>query len=182
MSVEIKFQPDGPSGLVAEGTSVWDAGRRLGFQIPADCEGGGECDTCAVSIITGATLLSALTAAERRQLSPERLAGGERLACQCKVERGGEVVLRLVSPTERSRTAEEKTRDLRKEFNELPLERKIAMLIQLETIAMSQALDTIAERSASIGKKLFGNILSDAGGRNQQPRQAPPSSTETGKK
>lgn len=182
MTVEIKFQPDGPSGLVAEGTSIWDAGRRLGCQIPADCEGRGDCDTCAVSIVTGATLLSALTAAERRQLNAERLAGGERLACQCKIERGGEVTLRLVSPTERSRTAEEKTRDLRREFSELPLERKIATLIQLETIAMSQALDTIADRSASIGKKLFDGILFHASGRNPRQREAPPSSTETAKK
>ena len=74
MSVEIKFEPDGPSGLVAEGTCVLDAAKRLGFHIPADCEGRGECDTCAVKIITGATLLSALTDGERKELSAERLA------------------------------------------------------------------------------------------------------------
>jgi ferredoxin len=181
MTVEFKFQPDGPSGLIAEGTSVLGAARRLGFQIPADCDGRGECDTCAVSVIKGVTLLSALTEAERRQLSAERLAGGERLACQCNAERGGELVLRLVSPTERSRTAEEKTRDLRKEFSELPLERKIATLIQLETIAMSQALDTIANRSVSIGKKLFDGILTDRGRTNQQ-HEAPPSPAGPAKK
>ena len=64
MSVEIRFEPDGPSGLVAEGTSILDAARRLGFQIP-DC---GECDaTCAIKIITGAPLLSGLTDGERQQ-------------------------------------------------------------------------------------------------------------------
>jgi ferredoxin len=159
MSVEIKFEPDGPSGSVAEGTSVLDAAKRLGFQIPADCEGRGECDTCAVKIITGATLLSALTDGERKQLSPERLAYGERLACQCKAERGGELSMRLVSATERARTAEEKTADLRKEFSELPFERKMATLIQLETIAMSQALDTIADRSVAFGKMIFDTVL-----------------------
>jgi ferredoxin len=159
MSVEIKFQPDGPSGLVAEGTGVMDAARRLGFHIPTDCDGRGECDTCAVRIITGATLLSDLTDGERKQLSAERLAGGERLACQCKIERGGELVLKLVAPTERSRTAEEKTRDLRKEFSELPFERKMATLMQLETIAMSQALNTIADASISMGKKIFDSVL-----------------------
>ena len=156
MSVEIKFEPNGPSGLVAEGTSVLDAARRLGFQIP-DC---GECDaTCAVRIMTGATLLSALTDAERKQLSPERLAAGERLACQCKAERGGELVIMLAAQT--ARTAEERTRDLRKEFTELPFDRKIATLMQLETIAVSQAFDKIADASVSLGKKIFDSVLAD---------------------
>jgi ferredoxin len=156
MSVEIKFEPNGPSGLVAEGTSVVDAARRLGFQIP-DC---GDCDaTCAVEIIKGAPLLSALTDGERQQLSPERLAGGERLACQCKVERGGELVLKLVAQTERPRTSQEKTRDLKKEFSELPLERKIATLVQLETIAVTEAFDAITDASVSFGKKIFDSVL-----------------------
>jgi ferredoxin len=156
MSVEIRFEPDGPSGLVAEGTSVVDAARRLGFQIP-DC---GECDaTCAVKIITGATLLSGLTDVERKQLSPERLAGGERLACQCKVERGGELVLKLVAQTERPRTSQEKTRDLKKEFSELPFERKIATLAQLETIAVTEAFDAITDASVSLGKRIFDSVM-----------------------
>ena len=89
MSVEIRFEPDGPSGQVAEGTLITDAARRLGFQI-TDC---GECDgTCVIRIVTGIALLSDLTDTERKQLSPERLASGDRLACQCKAERGGELV------------------------------------------------------------------------------------------
>ena len=162
MSVEIKFEPDGPSGLVAEGTNILDAAKRLGFHIPADCEGRGECDTCAVKIINGTTLLSALTEGERKQLSAERLAGGERLACQCKAEHGGELSLRLVAQTERTRTAEEKTADLKKEFTELPFERKMATLLQLETIAVTEALDTIADRSVTLGKKIFDSVLPDS--------------------
>jgi Ferredoxin len=162
MSVEIKFEPDGPSGLVAEGTNILDAAKRLGFHIPADCEGRGECDTCAVKIINGTTLLSALTEGERKQLSAERLADGERLACQCKAEHGGELSLRLVAQTERARTAEEKTADLKKEFTELPFERKMATLLQLETIAVTEALDTIADRSVTLGKKIFDSVLPDS--------------------
>jgi ferredoxin len=172
MSVEIKFQPDGPSGLVAEGTGVLDAARRLGFHIPADCEGRGECDTCAVTVITGATLLSDLTDGERKQLSAERLAGGQRLACQCKAEHGGELVMRLVAPTERSRTTEEKTRDLRKEFRELSFERKMATLVQLETIAVSQALNTISEASISFGKKIFDSVLPGSDSAKPDPQEA----------
>ena len=161
MSVEIKFEPDGPSGSVTEGTSVVDAARRLGFQIP-EC---GVCDaTCAIRIITGSTLLSDLTDTERQQLSPARLAAGERLACQCKAERGGELTIRLVAQTEHARTSDEKTADLRKEFSELPFERKMATLIQLETIAMSEALDTIADRSVAFGKMIFDTVLPNSEG------------------
>lgn len=162
MSVEIRFEPDGPSGSLAEGILVLDAAKRLGVHIPAECEGRGECDTCAVKIISGATLLSDLTDGERKQLSAERLAAGERLACQCKAERGGELSMRLVARTERARTAEEKTADLKKEFSEMPFERKMATLIQLETIAMTQALDTIADRSVAFGKMIFDSVLPDS--------------------
>jgi ferredoxin len=156
MSVEIKFEPDGSSGLVAEGTSVVDAARRIGFEIP-DC---GVCDgTCAIRIETGMTLLSDLTDIERLQLSPERLAAGERLACQCKAERSGELVIRLVAESERARSAEEKTRNLRDEFNELPFERKIATLMQLETIAVTQAFEKITDASVSLGKKIFDSVM-----------------------
>src|ERR687883_2067486 len=107
MSVDIKFQPEDRNGLVAEGTYLLDAARRLGVALPTECNGRGECDTCAVVIEEGATLLSSLTEAERARLSPERLAAGERLACQAKVERGGEVVLRPVPHTERAETSAE---------------------------------------------------------------------------
>lgn len=175
MSVEIKFEPDGPSGLVAEGSLVLDAARRLGFQIP-DC---GKCDaTCAVTIITGAPLLSALTEKERELLSAERLAVGERLACQCKVERSGELVLKLVSRTERPRTAQEKASDLKKEFRELTFERKIATLAQLETIAMTEAMDAITGASVSFGKKLFDRIVTAPG---TKAKQSPPGAPKENK-
>ena len=84
MSVNVEWKIDGehepPQGIVAEGTYLWDAAKRLGVRLPAECGGKGECDTCAVVVEEGATLLSTLTDAERRLLSPERLAEGERLA------------------------------------------------------------------------------------------------------
>jgi len=166
MSIEIRFEPDGPSGLVAEGTSVVDAARRLGFQIP-DC---GVCDgTCAIRIVTGMTLLSDLTDTERQQLSPVRLAAGERLACQCSANLAGELVIRLVAQSERTRTAEEKTRDLRQEFSELPFERKIATLMQLETVAVTEAFDKITDASVSLGKKIFDSVMPDASAKANQP-------------
>ena len=155
MSVDIKIEPDGRLGVIAEGTYLWDAAKRLGVRLPAECEGRGECDTCAVIIEKGATLLSSLTEAERKQLSPERLAAGERLACQVKVEHGGELVLRPVPVTERAETTQETVKELRKEFRELPLERKLATLVELEAVTMFQTLSAIVDIPYKIGGKVL---------------------------
>jgi cytochrome c peroxidase len=62
---------------------------------------------------------------------------------------------------ETSRTAEEKARNLRQEFSELPFDRKIATLMQLETVAATEAFDKIAKASAALGKKIFDNVMSN---------------------
>ena len=153
MSVNIEWKPDEKQGIVAEGTYLWDAAKRLGVRLPAECEGRGECDTCAVIVEEGATLLSTLTTAERERLSPERLAAGERLACQAKIERGGQLVLRPVPVTEREETTEETVKDFRKEFREMPLEKKITTLMELEAVAAAQTLSAIANLPFKIFEK-----------------------------
>lgn len=147
MSVNVEWKTEGQtySGIVAEGTYLWDAAKRLGVRLPAECEGRGECDTCAVIIEEGATLLSSLTMPERERLSPERLALGERLACQAKIERGGDLRLRPVAPTERAETTQESVSDFRKEFKEMPLQKKLTTLVELEAVAAFQTLGAIAE-------------------------------------
>ena len=179
MSVNVEWKTDGEgrSGIVAEGTYLWDAAKRLGVRLPAECEGRGECDTCAVVVEEGATLLSDLTQAERARLSPERLAAGERLACQAKVERGGDLVLRPVPVTERAETTEEVTKDLRAEFRRMPLRKKLAALAGMEADAAYEALVLVADIPfAVIGKGLDllagrGRKLSQAEREAQRPTE-----------
>ncbi len=155
MSVNVEWKTDGQShgGIVAEGTYLWDAAKRLGVRLPAECEGRGECDTCAVVVEQGATLLSTLSEAERVRLSPERLAAGERLACQSKIEHGGDLVLRPVAVTERAATAEETLKEFRKEFRELPLPKKLSTLMEFEAVAAYQTLSTIINLPFNIIEK-----------------------------
>src|SRR5919202_4660232 len=145
VNVEWKLEGEGRGGIVAEGTYLWDAAKRLGVRLPAECEGRGECDTCAVVVEEGATLLSDLTQAERTRLSPERLAAGERLACQAKAERGGHLVLRPVPVTERAETTDETARDFRGEFKRMPLKKKLATLAGLEADVAYETLLRAAE-------------------------------------
>ena len=162
MSVNIKFEPDGRSGIVAEGSYLWDAAKRLGVFLPAECEGRGECDTCAVVVLEGATLLSSLTEAERERLSPERLAAGERLACQTKVEHSGDLVLQPVPVTERAETSEEALKGFRKEFREMPLDKKLATLVELEAVTMMQTLNSVFGLPFTMGEKVL-NFMAGRG-------------------
>ncbi|MDT7690064.1 MAG: hypothetical protein QOJ70_2521 [Acidobacteriota bacterium] len=167
VNVEWKLDGEGRTGLIAEGTYLWDAAKRLGVRLPAECAGRGECDTCAVVIVEGATLLSGLTDAERVRLSPERLAAGERLACQAKVEHGGSLVLRPVPVTERAETTEEAAKVFREEFKRMPLRKKLATLAGLEA---DMAYETLL-RAADIPFEIFGKGLDLLAGRGRKLAQ-----------
>jgi ferredoxin len=172
MSVNVEFVPDGRHGVIAEGTYLWDAAKRLGLRLPAECEGRGECDTCALIVREGATLLSGLTSAERVRLSPERLAAGERLACQTKVERAGDLVLEPVPVTERQETSEEVKQDLRAEFREMPLPQKLTTLVELEAIVASQTFKAITDVPISYFEKGLDYVVNFGRTRARRERQA----------
>ena len=87
MSVSITFEPSGISGVVAQGTYLIDAARRMGAPLGAGCTAGkGECPACVVSVKAGADLLSSPSLVEEKQLgdgtvgpvAPARLSGKDR--------------------------------------------------------------------------------------------------------
>ena len=168
VNVEWRVDGEGRTGLVAEGTYLWDAAKRLGLSLPAECGGRGECDTCAVVVEEGATLLSGLTDAERTRLSPERLAAGERLACQAKAEQTGSLVLRPVPAAARAETTEEAARDFREEFKRMPLRKRLATLAGLEA---DMAYETLV-RAVDIHFDLFGKGLDLLAGRGRRLSEA----------
>ena len=65
-------------------------------------------------------------------------------------------------------TKEKKATDLRKEFSDLPLDRKFATLADLEVITATEAIDKFADLSISFGKKLFESIFPDCEPADQQ--------------
>ena len=138
MSVQITFEPDRGNGLVAEGTCIWEAAKRMGVSLPATCRGRGECDSCAVIVDRGAELLSAATKAEEKMLGPERLQG-ERLACQAFLEKTGDVIVHLAPVGEGEQQAAESLNSLRG----LPLKEKVGALIELEAITITGALNSL---------------------------------------
>ena len=161
MSVSITFEPSGISGVVAEGTYLIDAARRMGVPLGAGCTAGkSECPACLVSVKSGANLLSAPSLAEETQLGAEHLDQSLRLACQVKIENHGEVVVMAASrPQTRTATPVDTEAELRKKFGTLPLGKKIATLLQFEAITMSEAFDSAIEKPLAYGSKAFDSIV-----------------------
>jgi uncharacterized 2Fe-2S/4Fe-4S cluster protein (DUF4445 family) len=162
VSVSITFEPSGISGVVAQGTYLIDAARRMGASLGSGCTAGkGDCPSCVVSVKTGAELLSTPSAAEEKQLGPAYLDQSYRLACQTKIENPGEVVV-MVSTVQPRTTASpaENEAELRKKFAGLPLSKKLATLVQLEALTMTEAFDSAIEKPLAFGSKLFDRARS----------------------
>ena len=159
--VELKFENEKRIGIVAVGSYLIDAAHRLGVDI--ECERQGESDLCAMKITSGRDLLSALTLAEIEQLSEQRRKDGERLACQAKLEKAGEVVVMTNKKTEEEvKTEEDKTEEFKKEFAELPLEKKIANLLELEFMTLNETFNVVLNSPYTvIGKAL--DIMAEFG-------------------
>ena len=164
MSVSITFQPSGITGVVAQGTYIIDAARRMGAPLGTGCTAGkGECPACVVSVKDGAHLLSAPSAAEEKQLGVEHLNQWLRLACQAKIEYQGEVVVMVAArPQSRATTPVETEAELKKKFATLPLSKKLATLVQFEAITMSEAFDSAIEKPLAFGSKTFDSIVNKA--------------------
>ena len=171
MSVSITFEPSGINGLVAEGTYLIDAARRMGAPLGAGCTAGkGECPACVVSVKSGANLLSTPSMVEEQQLGAAQLDQALRLACQVKIENHGEVVVISALRPQRPDPVDTEA-ELTKRFGALPLGKKLATLVQLEAIAMSEAFDAAIEKPLALGSKTFDAIVNKTKAR-REPRKS----------
>lgn len=158
MSVEITFQPSGLTGLIAEGTYLIEAAKRMGLRLPADCHERGECTACVVSIVAGHSLLSAPTKAERRMLTEEKLGKEYRLACQVRIERSGELAVGLISESEKTTEA----KDPKKVAGGTGLNQKFTTFVEREANTMFKTFDALMDKSRSLGENMFDRFANKA--------------------
>ena len=159
MSVSVTFEPSGISGLVAQGTYLVDAAKRMGAPVGTGCLAGkSECPACVVSIKTGVELLSAPSAFEEKVLGPEGLSNSLRMVCQTKIEGLGEIVLMASSYKRDPSPNVDLASDIEKKFAELSLNQKIAALFKFEAIAMSEAFDIALQKPLAFGAKAFDSL------------------------
>jgi ferredoxin len=170
MSVSITFEPSGLTGVVAEGTYLIDAARRMGVSLGEGCTiGKSECPACLLAVKSGAALLSAPSAAELKHLDVEDLAQSHRLACQVKLQFPGEVVVMATARKPGSSGVPRDTAsELRREFGALPLRQKLATLMQLEAITMSEALDSAIEKPLAFGARTMDAVLNKTRAKKKQ--------------
>ena len=156
MEAELKFEREKRSGVVAVGTYLFDAARRLGVRLEDECGRLGECDSCAVRIKSGGEFLSDVTEKEKEQLTAKRRKNGERLSCQAKIVAAGEIVIMThKKQAEEKPEFEAKHEDYRKQFEELPLEKKISSLLELEAVAFSETLSFVVNSPSHIVEKIM---------------------------
>lgn len=163
MEAELKFEKEKINGIAVVGSYLLDAARRLGIEIEAECGRLGLCDSCAVKIDQGGECLSELTKAEMEQLSAERRNNGERLACQAKITKEGEIIIMTHEKKQDEKSPEEqREEEFKKEFAALPLEKKIARLVELEAITLGETFAYVLNSPYTIGEKIL-DILAQFG-------------------
>lgn len=161
---EIKFERENLEGIIPVGTYLLDAAGRMGVELWREPFGEtGEAQYAVVKITKGGELLSAPTKIENEFLSDARRGGGERLAEQTKIEGVGEItIMTTEKPKEAKPDYETKKEEYRKEFEELPLEKKIASLIELEAIALGDTFSFVINSPYKIFGKLV-DVLAELG-------------------
>lgn len=161
--VEIKFEPSERSGIVPVGAYLSDAAARLGVEIVDEFNGEGEYEADVVKITAGADLLSEPTKIEIDHLTSQDREKGKRLAGQTRIEKAGEIVVMVAKKKETETEKEEaKVRDFKKEFEELPLEKKVANLLEMEAVTLSETISFVFNSPFKIFEKGM-DILAEFG-------------------
>ena len=145
-TVHITFKPEGREGVVAVGSYLADAARRFGVRFEDVCVQDQGIHFCSVVVADGAENMSPLTSVETEYFSSRDRKTDERLSCQTKIETAGDIVI-MTSETKNGKAdepaAEEQNEQYKKDFTEMPLEKKIATLVQLEAIALGETVSFI---------------------------------------
>lgn len=173
--VEIKFEREGREGIVAPGTYLIDAAKRFGIRFEAPCVLDEDVHFCPVVITSGGERLSPETKAEQKYFATNGRNGNQRLACQVKIERSGEVVVMTEEKEVKTDPAAEQSEKdanekYRKEFAEMPLEKKIANLVQLETIAIGETVSFIINSPFHIADKVM-DVMAEFGFRKEEQQK-----------
>lgn len=160
--VAISFEREKREGIVPIGTYLIDAAKRFGVRIDDSAEGGDH--TCSVVVTTGSQLLSPLTKIEREQFAQGKRTN-ERLACQAKIDKPGEIVIMTDEKKKENKENGDNTESnerFRKEFEEMPLEKKIANLVQLEFMALGETVSFVFNSPYKIFDKVM-DVMAEFG-------------------
>ena len=159
--VEVKFEREGIEGIVAVGTYLIDAMKRLGVAKFEACDRTKGNHNCLVVVSSGIDLLSELTATETEHFASNGRRTNERLACETKVERPGEIT--IMTQETKTATPKEPAKDkFHAEFEALPLEEKISKLFKMEAVTLGETISYVIDSPMEVFRKV-GDVMADFG-------------------
>ena len=168
---QITFKREEREGIVPVGTYLSDAAARLGIRFDEKCSPGENIHHCQLSIVEGEGILSPLTSVETEQLS-QNGRPAERLGCQAKIVQPGElVIMTKEGATKETEPEAPAAKEYAKEFAELPLEKKITQLVQLEAITLGETFSFIINSPYLIFDKAM-DVLAGFGLKKEQQEKA----------
>ncbi|REJ78852.1 MAG: (2Fe-2S)-binding protein [Acidobacteria bacterium] len=144
--VLVTFENEGLEGIIAVETYLMDAAKRMGVAVDDGCRQGEEEHRCVMRVGIGKDLLSEPTKVELDQLTENRIGQGDRLACQARIDKAGELKIMSVQKTKEAEKREEEPQpgeEFRKEFETMPLDKKFASLVELEAIALGETFSYV---------------------------------------
>ncbi|HQU92979.1 MAG TPA: hypothetical protein PLK77_11815 [Pyrinomonadaceae bacterium] len=148
---EVRFEREDAEGLVAVGSYLSDAAKRFGVKFESECVPATGEHFCQVQIVEGSKFLSEKTAAENEA----KLEEGWRIACHAKIEKAGEIVVMTKEKPAAVEEEKDKAEDYRKRFEDLPLEKKMAELVTLEGMALSETLSFVVNSPYKVADKVM---------------------------
>lgn len=156
MESELNFVRERRHGIAVKDSFLIDAAGRIGVYIASDCDRQGQCDSCAVTVVSGIENLSEATPSEREQLSEARRKKGERLACQARITGSGAISVMTQENKKEEKSAEElRAEAFKKDFTALPLEKKMERLLELEMIAFGDTVSYVLNAPYTVGEKVM---------------------------
>lgn len=174
LEAHVRFEQEKREGLVAVGTYLLDAAKRFGIHFEDECVPETDTHYCRVAVRSGSDLLSGLTKAESEHFAKAGRKTNERLACQVKIETPGEVEVmteeKAKEPAPESKAAADSSEAYRKAFEEMPLEKKIAHLVQLETIALGETVSFIINSPFKVADKLM-DVMAEFGFKKEEKQK-----------
>lgn len=163
---EVRFEREQLTGIVPIGSYLTDAARRFGFRPYLECDTASGIHACDLSIVSGSDLLSTITCAEKEHFSDTGRKNGNRLGCYARIEKPGEIVVMTEDnkksdpATEAPETATDE--EYKKQFTELPLEKKFAKLVELEAIALGETFSYVLNAPFTVADKVM-DVMADFG-------------------
>lgn len=160
----LTFKREEREGVMPVGSYLTDAAGRLGIRPERKCAPFENIHFCKMSVLEGRDLLSPPTEHETEYLSTEQGPADDRLGCQAKITESGDIVIMTTETKEEKAETEAETvgKEYTKEFAELPLEKKMAQLVELEAIALGETVSFVINSPYLIFQKAM-DVMAEFG-------------------